>query len=123
MTKTYTYGASYINTTHGPYGYLTSAASQGQTIRTGVTIDCAREERGSRGTKDPEWWLHLYVMFSRVTCMADMLLLRPPPRKLLEAGPPASVLKALRRFEQIIGESTHEASRLASDMGFQVPEA
>ena len=67
--------------------YLTSTASQGQTIRTGVTIDCARiEPQGARGTKDAEWWLHLYVMFSRATCLADMLLLRPPPRALLEKG-------------------------------------
>ena len=58
------------------------SASQGQTIRAGVTIDCDGNE--PRGTSDDEWWLNLYVMFSRVTRMADMLLLRPPPRQLLE---------------------------------------
>ena len=43
--------------------YLTSTASQGQTIRTGVTIDCARQEkRGSRGADDHEWWLHWQVL-------------------------------------------------------------
>ena len=73
--------------------FLTSTASQGQTIRTGATIDCARlPPQGARGTQDSDWWLHLYVLFSRVTCMADMLLLRPPPRELLEAGPPAEEL-------------------------------
>ena len=72
--------------------------------------------------KDPEYWLHLYVMFSRVTCMEDMLLLRPPPRELLEAGPPASVLKALRRFEQKIGESIEAAAQLANSMGIPVPQ-
>ena len=52
--------------------YLTSTASQGQTIRTGVTIDCGRiEPKGNQGTKDADWWLHLYVMFSRATCMED----------------------------------------------------
>ena len=79
--------------------FLTSTASQGQTIRTGVTIDCARiEPQGHRRTKDADWWLHLYVMFSRATCMGDMLLLRPPPRELLEAGPPADVKAALEQF-------------------------
>ena len=104
--------------------YLTSTASQGQTLRTGVTIDCARvEPRGRQGTKDAEWWLHLYVMFSRVTCMQDMLLLRPPSREFLEAGPPAAVTKALERFEQKIGESTEAAALLAKAMGMVLPSA
>ena len=60
--------------------FLTSTACQGQTIRTGVTIDCARiEPAGKQGASDEQWWLHLYVMLSRTTCMEDMLLLRPPP--------------------------------------------
>ena len=102
--------------------YLSSTASQGQTLRSGVTIDCARiEPRGYQGTSDADWWLHLYVMFSRVTCMADMLLLRPPPRALLEAGPPASVKKALARFEAKIAESTEAAAALAAEFGMSLP--
>ena len=81
--------------------YLTINASQGQTIRAKVTIDCARAEpQGSRGMSDDEWWLNLYVMLSRVTRMEDMLLLRPPPRTLVERGPPASVRRALQRFDK-----------------------
>ena len=75
--------------------FLTSTASQGQTIRTGVTIDCGR--LSDKTCKDADWWLHLYVMFSRVTCMEDMLLLRPPPREVLEAGPPAETQAALAK--------------------------
>ena len=67
--------------------------------------------------KDDVWWLHLYVMFSRATCMEDMLLLRPPPRELLEAGPPAHVRRALERFEQKIADSTEAAAELAKVMG------
>jgi len=34
--------------------FLTSTAAQGQTIRTGVTIDCARlEQQGQQGLKEP----------------------------------------------------------------------
>ena len=103
--------------------YLTSTASQGQTIRTGVTIDCARiEPHGTQGTQDADWWLRLCVMFSRATWMEDMLLLRPPPRALLEGGPPASVKKASARFEGKIAESTEAASQLAASMGIRVPE-
>ncbi len=102
--------------------FLTSTASQGQTIRTGVTIDCARlEPKGRQGMKVEEWRLHLYVMFSRAARMEDMLLLRPPPRDLLEGGPPPSVQKALARFEEKIAESTKTAAALAASMGLGVP--
>ena len=102
--------------------YLTSTASQGQTIRTGVTIDCARiEPRGGQGASDDQWWLHLYVMFSRATCMEDMLLLRPPPREFLERGPPASVREALEGLERKIAESTEAAATLCAAMGVPVP--
>jgi hypothetical protein len=50
--------------------FLTSTASQGQTLRAGVTIDCARvPKQGNKreGMDDDTWWLHLYVMFSRAT--------------------------------------------------------
>ena len=102
--------------------YLTSTASQGQTIRTGVTIDCARNAPvGQTGMQDGAWWLHLYVMFSRATCMEDMLILRPPPRELLEAGPPHSVRRALERFDQRIAASTEAAAAIAARLGMQLP--
>ena len=102
--------------------YLTSTASQGQTIRTGVTIDCARvAPAGKQGMSDEDWWLHLYVMFSRATCMEDMLLLRPPPRELLEAGPPKNVRQALERFDQRIAASTEAAAKLAAELGIPLP--
>ena len=102
--------------------YLTTTASQGQTIRAAVTIDCARNEpQGNRGTNDDAWWLNLYVMFSRVTRMEDMLLLRPPPRTLLERGPPASVREALRRFENTERETVADAIRIAQHFGIQLP--
>ena len=99
--------------------FLTSTASQGQTIRTGVTIDCGR--LSEKACKDSDWWLHLYVMFSRVTCMEDMLLLRPPPREVLEAGPPAEVRAALAQFEEKIRVSTKATEALAEHMGIKLP--
>eukprot|EP00959_Pyramimonas_sp_CCMP1952_P417039 8737523-Pyramimonas_sp.AAC.1 len=45
--------------THAPY--LTSTLLQGQTLRKGVTIDCARDEDVGRTGMSPEQrWLHLY---------------------------------------------------------------
>ena len=106
--------------THG--AFFTSTAAQGQTLRAGVTIDCARlEPQGKIGMDEDAWWLHLYVMFSRATCMSDMLLLRPPPRRLLEKGPPPSVMKALAAFERKIGDSVAAAEALAAEFGFPLP--
>ena len=102
--------------------YMTSTASQGQTIRKGVTIDCARiKPQGRQGMKDEDWWLHLYVMFSRATCMADMLLLRPPPRALLEGGPPPAVKKALEKFEERQTATLQKALELAAQYSCDVP--
>ena len=103
--------------------YLTTTASQGQTIRAAVTIDCARNEpQGQRGTSDDAWWLNLYVMFSRVTRMQDMLLVRPPPRELLERGPPASVRDALKRFESTERGTVAKAVLLAQRFGITLPD-
>ena len=47
--------------THG--AFFTSTAAQGQTLRAGVTIDCARlEPQGKIGMDAVAWWLHLYVL-------------------------------------------------------------
>ena len=103
--------------------YLTVTASQGQTIRDKVTIDCARNEpHGNQGTSEDEWWLNLYVMFSRATRMENMLLVRPPPRTLLERGPPASVREALQRFEQTENHTIADAEILAGRFGFLLPD-
>jgi hypothetical protein len=105
--------------------FLTTTASQGQTIRAaGVTIDCARlPPQGRTGKDDDEWWLNLYVMLSRATRMSDMMLLRPPPRDLLERGPPRSVLKALTELQAKIARSTRAAEALAQRLGFVLPPA
>ena len=103
--------------------YLTTTASQGQTIRDTVTIDGARNEpQGSQGTTDDEWWLSLYVMYSRVTRMADMLLLRPPPRTLLERDPPTAVREALQRFERAERRTIAEAEVQAQQFGISLPD-
>ena len=58
--------------------FLTSTSSQGQTLRSGVTIDCARKEKTSltcrQGMDDDVWWLHLYVMLSRATRRRPLLM-------------------------------------------------
>jgi hypothetical protein len=102
--------------------YLTSTSAQGHTIRTGLTVDCARiPPQGNRGLHEDKWWFHLYVMFSRATRMSDMLLLRPPPRALLAKVPPPTIAEALEQFERKIERSTQEAVTLATAFGFPLP--
>ena len=91
-TQKYTVRRCGFQITHAKF--LTSTASQGITLRQGTIVDCARlPEMG-----DDNWWLHLYVMFSRVTKLDDLLLFRPPPRDVLERGPPSSIQKSLEVF-------------------------
>ena len=73
------------------------------------------------GMKDDTWWFHLYVLFSRATRMDDLLLLRPPPRELLEKGPPQSMVTALQQFEAKRLASEAEAEYLARCMQIEVP--
>ena len=119
-SETHTVNRKAFTLTHA--NYLTSTACQGYTIRTGVTIDCARlEPTGQTGMQDDTWWFHLYVMFSRATKMDDMLLLRPPSKEFLDRGPPQNILAALRRFESKRATTEIETIELASLFGFLVP--
>eukprot|EP00435_Cladocopium_sp_Y103_P009670 s5712_g2.t1 len=78
--------------------FFTSTGSQGLTLRKGTVVDCARLP----DMDDDNWWLHLYVMLSRVTSLDDLLLLRPLPRDILERGPPTAIAKQLAKFQQRI---------------------
>ena len=119
-SETHTVSRKAFTLTHA--NYLTSTACQGYTIRTGVTIDCARlEPTGQPGMQEDTWWFHLYAMFSRATKMEDMLLLRPPSKELLERGPPQNILAALRRFEAKRVTIETEATELARLFSFPLP--
>ena len=54
--------------------------------------------------------------------MDDMLLLRPPPRTLLERGPPASVCAALQRFEEAERATIADAEMLAQRFDILLPD-
>ena len=71
---------------------------------------------------DETWWFHLYVMLSRATRMQDLLLLRPPPKDLLERGPPGAILRALQRFVHLERDSVVEAAQLCEDLGIVLPD-
>ena len=70
---------------------------------------------------DDNWWLNLYVMFSTVTQMSDLLLLRPPPREILQRGPPSNVKNQLERFETRMAASIKRAEATATRVVFDIP--
>ena len=49
--------------------------------------------------------------------MSDMLILRPPPRELLERGPPANVRAQLQRFAERADVCREGAVQIARDLG------
>ena len=54
--------------------------------------------------------------------MKDMLVLRPPPRELLERGPPKAILQALQRFVDLEERSVAEAAQFCREVGLSLPE-
>ena len=48
--------------------------------------------------------------------MSDMLLLRPPPRELLERGPPLNVRAQLQRFAERADVCREGAFQIARDL-------
>ena len=52
--------------------------------------------------------------------MSDLLLLRPPPREILERGPPENVKKQLEIFEKRMATSTKRAEATARRFGFDI---
>ena len=96
----------------------TSTAAQGQTLKGGVVIDCAKHDDG---IDDDTWWLHLYVMLSRATQMQDMLLVRPPPAKVLFGGPPKELSAQLATLARRTAACRSDARRLAAELGFPLP--
>ena len=70
---------------------------------------------------DDNWWLNLYVMFSRVTKMSDLLLLRPPPREILERGPPEKVKNQLLIFQKRIAALSKKVGPSSTRFGFGSP--
>ncbi len=60
---------------------------------------------------EDDWWLHVYVMLSRVRVAHRILVYELPPRGLFERGPPRFVRDGVRRFEHTMESRTRALSR------------
>ena len=95
----------------------TSTNCQGQTLRGGIVVDCARREGGSHPMSPDNWWLHLYVMLSRATRLDDLLLVRAPDLSFLQMGPPKMLREALGKFDRRVKSCRVSAEKLARELG------
>ena len=97
---------------------VTCTACQGRTMRAGVLIDCGRHESGQTKKEDSDWWLDIYVMLSRATCLKDLATLRAPPVDFLLSGPPPDLRQRLTAFARRAALCRAKAEKLACELGF-----
>ena len=71
------------------------------------------------GTMSAEdWWLHVYVMLSRVRTARQILVYGLPPKQLFERGPPSFIEQGLARLTAMATSREEHYAELCSDMGF-----
>ena len=87
-------------------------------MRSGVIIDCGRQDGGAHPKEDDEWWLDLYVMLSRATRLDDLLLVRAPELEFFAKGPPKSLRTQLAKFAARTEACRKEAAKIAKALGF-----
>ena len=94
-----------------------------RTVQTaqGLGMDSATMDLQKPANMSPdEWWLHLYVMFSRVRVSHRLLVYNLPPWEILERGPPAYVRNGVAHFEKMMRVSFAVARQKAQEFGWDV---
>ena len=96
---------------------LPLAPEKVRTVQTaqGLGMDGARMHFAKPpGNMSPdEYWLHVYVMLSRVRVEKRIVAYDLPPKELFEKGPPAFVRQGVGRFEDLMRRVTWESVRAA----------
>ena len=70
---------------------------------------------------DDDWWLHVYVMLSRVRTARQGLVFGLPNRELFERGPPQYIVDGLARLEQFHAGRESALASLCKDLGLSYP--
>ena len=102
---------------------LPLAPERVRTVQTaqGLGMDAATmtlEKAGSMSMDD--WWLHLYVMLSRVRVSHRLLVYSLPPKHVFERGPPAFVKDGVERLERMVPRSRDIVRTTAKEYGWDV---
>ena len=94
-----------------------------RTVQTaqGMGMDAATMALQKPANMSPEdYWLHLYVMLSRVRVAHRVLVYNLPSWEMLERGPPAFVREGVRHFEEMMHGSFAVAKQRAQEYGWEV---
>ena len=92
-----------------------------RTVQTaqGMSMDAATMflQRPGNMSED-DWWLHVYVMISRVRTSAQILAYGLPPKELFERGPPKFLAEGLQKLEGMAGFAAELAKAARSRLGW-----
>ena len=65
-----------------------------------------------------DWWLHVYVMLSRVRTAKQIAVYGLPPKSLFEQGPPSYLVEGIENLERRCARQEAHLRQLAVSMGF-----
>ena len=105
---------------------LPLASEKDRTVQSaqGMSMDAAVMMLTRPGTMSEEdWWLHVYVMLSRVRTARQILVYGLPSKQLFERGPPPFIEHGLARLTAMAKTKESHYSELCSDMGFTIDSA
>ena len=86
----------------------------------GLSMDAAMMMLDKPGTMTFEdWWLHVYVMLSRVRTARQILIFGLPPKSLFEMGPPKFIAAGLARLRDMARRQLARIASASIEMGFK----
>ena len=96
-----------------PEKVRTVQTAQGLSMDSAV-MTLAKPDRMS----EPDHWMHIYVMLSRVRTMKQLLLFGLPDKKLFECGPPAFVQEAMQKLKRRASAHLRRARAAEARLGW-----
>ena len=75
-------------------------------------------DRPGENFRHDDWWLHVYVMLSRVKTAEQLLIYGLPPRSLFERGPPAYLASGIADIDRRAREKQKAYDLLAEEMAY-----
>ena len=99
-----------------------------ETVRTvqtaqGMSMDAAMIFMGKPGNMDnDDFWMHLYVMISRVRRSEGLLAFDVPDRRVFQRGPPTWVVDGIDRLEALCRRSLSAVVRVRAKLGWDPSE-
>jgi hypothetical protein len=94
-----------------------------RTVQTaqGLSMDSATMFLQRPGNmNEDDWWLHVYVMISRVRTSPQVLVYGLPPLSLFQRGPPSFLAEGMNRLERLATQHAILARRAREALGWSL---